>query len=67
MTDRITPYEEGGDIEDRIDEIVLAGVDVHIEMLDKHIACMCLGERMFTIYASRKKLYIALRDGGGIA
>lgn len=67
MADRITPYEVGGKIEDRIDEIVLTGVDAHVEMLDKHIACMWLGDRMFTIYASRKKLYIALREGGEIA
>lgn len=67
MADRITPYEDGIKIEDRIDEIVLTGSDVHIEMLDERHACMWIGERMFTIYVDKGELVIALREGGGIA
>lgn len=33
MTDRITPYKPGGDIRERIDEIVAENASVHFEMM----------------------------------
>jgi hypothetical protein len=76
MKDRITPFGSGGNIEDRIDEVVLTDANLrtglyqgaaHLEMLDESHAMLWLGSRMFTIYAKGGKLFVALRDGGGVA
>jgi hypothetical protein len=50
MSDRITPYEEGGDIKERIDEIVASGVDVHFEMTGPETACLWIGGDAFLIH-----------------
>jgi hypothetical protein len=64
MSDRITPYAEGGSIKERIDEIRLTGVDVHLEMLDEDAACLVLyrdgvRENRFALVAVGHKLIIS--------
>lgn len=57
MSDRITPYRPGGDIKERIDEIVV-GRDVHIEMMDGQSAWMRIGDEIFWIRIKKQSLYI---------
>ena len=42
MTDRITPYKEGGSIRERIDEIVAENASVHFEMMCDDAAFMTI-------------------------
>ena len=42
MTDRITPYKEGGSIRERIDEIAAENASVHFEMMDFDCAFLCI-------------------------
>lgn len=60
MADRITPYLDGGSIEDRIDEIVVtAPSDIHLEMMDKGLAWMRVGDDVFWIEAKKGgQLYV---------
>ncbi len=67
MADRITPFEPGMKIEDRIDEIALSSVDsVCFEMLDDCTACMWVDDRMFAIYVRKGELICALREGAPV-
>lgn len=59
--ERIEPYEEGGDIKDRIDEIVASGVDVHLEMVEEDAAWMQIGESRFLIFVSKGNLHVVLK------
>ena len=58
MSDRITPYDEGGSVKDRIDEIVQLDAKVHIEMMDEESAWMRIGNEVFWIRADNGKLII---------
>jgi hypothetical protein len=62
MADRITPYSDGGSIEDRIDEIVQTGVDVHFEALDESIAMLIVGRYHFRVEARKGKLFCWLYE-----
>ncbi len=66
MTDRITPYDEGGNIAERIDEIVMAGADVHLEMLSDGVFWLNISKgdkvHVFTGFAQGGKLTIRLAD-----
>lgn len=55
MSDRITPYKAGGDIEKRIDEICMTARDVHVEMMNRNDAWMRIGEDVFWIHATPEK------------
>lgn len=63
MPDRITPYEPGGSVEDRIDEVVRTGVDVHIEMLSGSLAWVQIGKEILFFQAQRGQRLV-LRYGG---
>jgi hypothetical protein len=58
MTDRITPYKDGGSIQDRIDEIVATAppAGVHFEMMDNGRAWIRIGREIFWIEAKGRKL-----------
>lgn len=59
MSERITPYKDGGRVDERIDEIVLHNLNsVHIEMMDGGTAWMRLGNEVFWINAIKGKLVI---------
>lgn len=60
--DRITPYEDDGGIEKRIDEIVALDGQIHIEMMDGARAWMRIGNAIFWISAEKRSLII--RSGG---
>jgi hypothetical protein len=62
LPDRITPYKDGGSIEERIDEIVATSKDFHLEMMDEQVAWMRVGEAVFTIHVKKSKLVIAWRE-----
>lgn len=58
MDDRITPYKDGGRIDERIDEIVVSIADVHIEMMGNDSAWMRIGDEVFWVHAKKNKLVI---------
>lgn len=58
MTDRITPYKEGGSIEDRIDEIVQLGGRVHFEMMDNGDGWLRIGDEVFWVSAKKNTLRV---------
>ena len=67
MKGRITPYKEGGDIGDRIDEVVMHGADVHFEMMNDHTAFLSLTDTKgvyhgFWFRANKSKLILSLTE-----
>jgi hypothetical protein len=64
--DRITPYKEGGNVEQRIDEIVALDAKIHIEMMSGQSAWMRIGNDIFWIEARKNSLFIrySYREGG---
>lgn len=60
--DRITPYREGGSIEERIDEIVQTGADVHFEMMGEDTATLWIGDRLFNVFAEKGKLVVCASE-----
>lgn len=66
MTDRITPYEEGGNVSHRIDEIVMTGVDVHLEMLAESYAYLSITKggatRNFAVFTEKGQLVVRMQD-----
>jgi hypothetical protein len=67
VADRITPYKEGGSVEDRIDEIVMHGADIHFEMMDNSGAYVGITDKKGTYHrfwfgAVKSKLVLALRE-----
>jgi hypothetical protein len=65
--ERITPYGDSYTINQRVDEVVAHGKDVHIEMLSEDCAFMAVGADIFTIYVKGGKLFIAWRENEGNA
>lgn len=67
MSDRITPYKEGGKVEERIDEVVMRGADVHFEMMNGHTAFLSLTDKKgvyhgFWFRAHKSKLILELTE-----
>ncbi len=64
MADRITPYNVGS-IHERIDEIVVTKPhSIHLEMMDKGVAWMRVGDDVFWIEAKKGgQLYVRKGDG----
>lgn len=59
MPDRITPYHDGGKVEDRIDEILIESPTVvHIEAMSSIRSFLLVGEQRFWIEAVRGDLII---------
>lgn len=67
MEDRITPYDEGGDIKKGIDEIFASGVDVHFEMMDDDAAFLRVGLDMYHIHATSRGELVVRHIGRGDA
>lgn len=68
MGERITPYRNGMSVEERIDEIVARGVNVHFEMMDGGLAFLMVGGDAFWLRAKKGKLIASwheYRDGYG--
>ena len=66
MTDRITPYREGGSIRERIDEIVAENASVHFEMMDSKRAFMSVTsngiERQYCLVSEGGELIMLLQE-----
>lgn len=59
MEDRITPYEAGGKVTDRIDEIFIEHPRaVHIEAMSSVRSFLLIGEQRFWIEVQGKDLVI---------
>jgi hypothetical protein len=64
MADRVTPYKAGGDISDRIDEIVITSpAFVHLEMMDRDRCWLGIGDAHFWIRAENGKLKVGYTEG----
>lgn len=58
--ERVTPYEEGMAIEERIDEIVVMEPDsFHLEMMNETSAWMRVGTRCFNVGVRDGKLVVS--------
>ena len=67
IPDRITPYKEGGKIEDRIDEVVIHEADVHFEMMNAGSAFLSIKDKRgvlhnFWFIAKKSTLVLSLSE-----
>ena len=58
----ITPYDDGGTIENRIGEIVAKVVDVHFQMLAEDSAFMAVGPDTFRLFVRNGELICQYRE-----
>lgn len=68
MADRVTHYRYGraARVDERVDEIVATGANVHLEMLSEDSAYLRVGGQRFALYATkqngRRQLVVRLRE-----